>query len=577
MAAFYKKRLGDILLAAGLLDENQLEWALEEQKQTSKRLGELLIEAGWITEDDIYEARSLQLDMPYVQLEDFAIEQNVLQTIPESLARAYKMVPISKSKERLALAMADPLDLEAIDAAHRASRCRIEPLVANPSRIRSTLDHVYGSLGGADITESIEEAVGGTTDQGQVQIEEIVEQDESLSEMRRQSGQAPVVRTVNLMLEEAIKRRASDVHLEPRANSLEVRYRIDGSLRHIRNIPKSLQLAVASRVKVMADLDIAERRVPQDGRVAVKVLGRSIDLRVSTLPVHHGERTVLRILDKTSQQYSLDQLGLGPKDAETFDKLISKPYGIILVTGPTGSGKTTTLYASLLRKKSPEINIMTCEDPIEYELEGINQSAVNVRAGLTFARQLRAILRQDPDVVLVGEIRDNETADIAFRAALTGHLVLSTLHANDAASTITRLIDMDVEPFLVASSVIGVVAQRLTRNICPRCKTAYEPGIEELAQFGLAESKEPVTFYKGQGCNFCEGIGYQGRQGVFEILPITDEMRQLILTRPSVDKVRNLAIEQGMVTMGQNGLEKILSGSTTSEEVKRKIFLQEEV
>lgn len=574
MAAFYKKRLGDILVAAGLLTDEQLEWALEEQKQNCKRLGEILTDAGWVTEDDISEARSLQLDMPFVQLGDYLIEPQVLKSVPESLARAYRMVPISRSKERLALAMADPLDLEAIDAAHRASRCRIEPLVASESRIRSTLDQVYGSLGGADITESIEAAVSDTDI---VQTDIVQEPEESLSEVRRQSGQAPVVRTVNLMLEEAIKRRASDVHLEPRSTAMEVRYRIDGNLRHIRNIPKSLQSSVASRVKVMADLDIAERRVPQDGRVAVRVLGRNVDLRVSTLPVQHGERIVLRILDKSSQQFSLDQLGFSQNDRDAFAQLIKKPYGIILVTGPTGSGKTTTLYTSLMKLKAPEINIMTCEDPIEYELEGINQSAVNVRAGLTFARQLRAILRQDPDVVLVGEVRDGETADIAFRAALTGHLVLTTLHANDAPNTITRLIDMDVEPFLIASSVIGVVAQRLTRNICPRCKAPYEPGIEELAQFGLSESKEPIQFFKGQGCNFCEGTGYQGRQGVFEILTITDEMRQLILTRPSVDKLRELAINQGMITMGQNGLEKILSGVTTSEEVRRKIFLQDEV
>lgn len=574
MAAFYRKRLGDILAAAGLVTREQLDWALEEQKKSFKRLGEILIEAGWITEDDIAEARSFQLDMPYVQLGDHSIDASVLRSVPESLARAYRMVPVSKSKERLALAMADPLDLEAIDAAHRASRCRIEPLVASESRIRSTLDHAYGSMGGVDITESIEAAVSDT----EIVVPEAEQEaDESVSEVRRQSGQAPVVRTVNLMIEEAIKRRASDVHLEPRQNAMEVRYRIDGNLRHIRNIPKSLQLAAVSRVKVMSDLDIAERRVPQDGRVALRVIGRNVDLRVSTLPVQHGERVVLRILDKSAQMFSLDQLGFNENARTAFEELIKKPYGIILVTGPTGSGKTTTLYTTLMKIKSPETNIMTCEDPIEYELEGINQSAVNVRAGLTFARQLRAILRQDPDVVLVGEVRDGETADIAFRAALTGHLVLSTLHANDAPNTVTRLIDMDVEPFLVASSVIGVVAQRLTRNICPRCKVPYEPGVEELAQFGITNPPEPVTFYRGKGCNFCEGTGYQGRQAVFEVMTVTDEMRRLVLTRPSVDKIRELASNQGMVTMAQHGLEKILEGATTSEEVRRKVFLQEDV
>jgi len=574
MAAFYRKRLGDILVAAGLLTTEQLEWALEEQKQGYRRLGKILMDAGWVTEDDISEARSFQLDIPYVQLGDYAIDPQVIRTVPESLARTYRLVPISKSRERLAVAMADPLDVEAIDATGRASRCRIEPLLASESRIMATLDHVYGSIGGADINESIEAAVSDTE---LVQPREDVElEDGDLSEVRRQSTQAPVVRTVNLMIEEAIKRRASDVHLEPRQNAMEVRYRIDGTLRHIRDIPKPLQLAVASRVKIMSDLDIAERRVPQDGRVAIRVLGHNVDLRVSTLPVHYGERIVMRILDKSSRQFSLDQLGFSPHDRTAFEKLISKPHGIILVTGPTGSGKTTTLYTALTQIKSPDINIMTCEDPIEYELEGVNQSAINVRAGLTFARQLRAILRQDPDVILVGEVRDSETADIAFRAALTGHLVLTTLHANDAPSTITRLIDMDVEPFLIASSVIGIVAQRLVRSICPRCKTPYTPGVEELAQFGLVDSDKPVTFYKGQGCNYCDGTGYHGRQGVFEVMTITDQMRQLVLTRPSVDKVRSLAMEQGMVTMGQNGLEKVLAGTTTSDEIRRKIFLPEE-
>ncbi|HPP76228.1 MAG TPA: ATPase, T2SS/T4P/T4SS family, partial [Armatimonadota bacterium] len=466
MQAFYKKRLGDILVLAGLVTEEQLEWALEEQKQSYKRLGEILIDAGWVTEDDIAEARALQLDMAHIQLGDYPIDSRVVRMVPEPVARTYKLVPVCSSDGRVAVAMMNPLDVEAIDAVQRVTRKRIEPLLASESRINTTLDKVYGTLGGADITASMEEAISDVD----ITAPKDNELTQDVGEAKRQSEQAPIVRTVNLMLQEAIKRRASDIHLEPRHNHVEVRYRIDGALHHIRNIPKALQAAVISRIKVMADLDIAERRIPQDGRVGVKIHNKTIDLRVSTLPVHYGERVVMRILDKSTQQFSLDQLGFTQETMSAFQDLIQKPYGIILVTGPTGSGKTTTLYATLMALRSPEVNIITCEDPIEYELEGINQSAVNVKAGLTFATQLRSILRQDPDIVLVGEIRDQETADIAFRAAMTGHLVLSTLHCNDAANAVTRLTDMGVEPFLIGSSVIGVIAQRLVRVICPRCK-----------------------------------------------------------------------------------------------------------
>lgn len=571
MQAFYRKRLGDILVAAGLLSEEQLEWALEEQKQSFKRLGEVLIDAGWVTEDDIAEARALQLDIAHVQVGDYHIEPHVIRSVPESVARTYRLVPVSAGEGKVAVAMTNPLDVEAIDAVQRVAKKRIEPLLASESRIIATLDKVYGTLGGADIAATMQEAVSDVD----ITVPD-PEGDQDIDEAKRQSGQAPIVRTVNLMLQEAVKRRASDIHVEPRQANVEVRYRIDGALHHVRNMPKALQAAVISRVKVMADLDIAERRVPQDGRVSVKVLNRVVDLRVSTLPVQYGERVVMRILDKSSQQYSMDQLGFAPHDRTAYEGLINKPYGIILVTGPTGSGKTTTLYASLMTLRSPEVNIMTCEDPIEYELEGINQSAVNVRAGLTFAAQLRAILRQDPDIVLVGEIRDSETADIAFRAAMTGHLVLSTLHCNDAASAVSRLTDMGVEPFLIGSSVVGVVAQRLVRVICPRCKSAYEPTIEELAPLGLADRLGEIQLYRGQGCSHCDGTGYQGRVGIYEIMQVTEEMRRLVLTRPSGSEVKELALKAGMVTMKQNAIEKLLKGVTTSAEVTRRIYVGDE-
>lgn len=572
MQGFYSKRLGDILVAAGLVTEEQLEWALEEQKQSYKRLGEILIDAGWLTEDDIAEGRALQLDIPHVQLGDYPIDPRVVKLVPEPIARTYRLVPVSASDGRIAVAMTNPLDVEAIDAVQRTTRKRIEPVLSAESRIITTIDKVYGTVGGADIAASLQEAESDV---------EVTPQDDELGEnadeAKRQSGQAPIIRTVNLMLQEAVKRRTSDIHLEPRQNHVEVRYRIDGVLHHVRNLPKGLQAPVASRIKVMADLDIAERRIPQDGRISIRVLNHLIDLRVSTLPVQYGERVVLRVLDKSSQQYSMDQLGFAGSDKDAFENLISKPYGIILVTGPTGSGKTTTLYTTLIKLKSPEVNIMTCEDPIEYELEGVNQSAVNVKAGLTFAAQLRAILRQDPDIVLVGEIRDRETADIAFRAAMTGHLVLSTLHCNDAPSAVTRLVDMGVEPFLIGSSVVGVIAQRLVRAICPRCKGTYKPGVEELAPFGLADQAGSIELYHGEGCNNCDGTGYHGRVGVFEIMTVNDEIRRMILSRPSGDQVKQLALASGMRTMKQNAIDKLLKGVTTTTEVSRRVFVREDV
>ena len=572
MQTFYRKRLGDILVMAGLITGEQLEWALEEQKQSQRRLGEILTDAGWLTEDDISEARALQLDISHIQLGDTAIDPVVLRMVPENVARSCRVVPVSVVDGRIAVAMANPLDVESIDTIQRVTRRRVEPLLTSESRIFSTLDSMYGAIGGADITASIQEAVDGTET-----IETIaVEEDDDINEARRQSGEAPVVRAVNLMIEEAIKRRASDIHVEPRRSNLEIRYRIDGVLHHIRNLPKTLQAAVISRIKIMGEMDIAERRVPLDGRITVRIDNRNIDLRVSTLPTQHGERVVLRILDKTGMLLNLDQLGFSKRDKGAFESLIKKPYGIILVTGPTGSGKTTTLYTALNFLKSAESNIMTCEDPIEYELEGINQSAINIRAGLTFAKQLRAILRQDPDTVLVGEIRDAETADIAFRAALTGHLVLSTLHCNDAASAVTRMLDMGIEPFLIASSVIGVIAQRLVRMICPKCKTHYVASPEEIEEFALDASAGPIQLSRGQGCGNCSQTGYHGRQGIFEVMTVNEQIRQLTLGRPSSDNVKQIAVQNGMTSMRQDAISRIISGMTTTDEVRKKVFIGED-
>lgn len=445
------------------------------------------------------------------------------------------------------------------------------PILAGESRIQAALERAYGNAGGEDITATIEEAIGDI----EIQVGD-TDLPDDVAEERRQSTQAPVIKTVNLVLQEAVKQKASDIHFEPRANSLEIRYRLDGALQHTRNLPKQLQPAVLSRIKIMAEMDIAEKRLPQDGRIKMKISGRKVDLRISSLPTQYGERIVIRILDQGAQHVSIEGLGFSEREFNIFNRLIRKPYGIILVTGPTGSGKTTTLYSALSTIKSDESNIMTCEDPIEYELDGINQSAVNVRAGLTFAAQLRAILRQDPDIILVGEIRDHETADIAFQAAMTGHLVFSTLHCNDAPSAITRLVDMGVEPYLIGSSVIGVLAQRLVRTLCPRCKSPYTPTLEELTLLGLEHLEGQAQFYRASGCSTCNMRGYSGRIAVFELMPVTEDLRRLAINKPTADQVKSLALESGMRTMRDHAAEKVLAGLTSIDEIRRKVFVSDD-
>jgi type IV pilus assembly protein PilB len=572
MQTLPRTRLGDMFVTAGVLTDDQLEWALDRQKESYQRLGELLLEAKLISEDDVTEARALQLDMPYIQLNDFQIKPDVVKLVPEHLSRAYSLIPISATSTKISVAMANPMDVEAIDTVQRCSKKRAVPILASEPRIQAALEQAYGSSGGEDITATIEEAIGDIEIQaGDSDLPDDV------AEERRQSTQAPVVKTVNLVLQEAVKQKASDIHFEPRANGLEIRYRLDGALIHIRHLPKQLQPAVLSRIKIMAEMDIAEKRKPQDGRIKMKISGRHVDLRISSLPTQYGERIVIRVLDKGAQQVSLEGLGFGEREYPIFQSIIHKPYGIILVTGPTGSGKTTTLYSALSAIKTGENNIMTCEDPIEYELEGISQSAVNVRAGLTFAAQLRAILRQDPDIILVGEIRDGETAEVAFHAAMTGHLVLSTLHCNDAPSAITRLIDMGVEPFLIGSSVVGVLAQRLVRTLCPRCKSPYKPTVEELVVLGLQDREGEAQFYKPVGCSLCNMRGYAGRIPVFEVMPVGEDIRRLTISNPTADQVREMARTAGMRTMRDHAAEKILAGLTSIEEVRRKVFVGDDV
>lgn len=573
---FYRNRLGSILVAAGLLSEEELEATLEDQRQTNRRLGDILLQQSNIEEEDIVEARALQLDIPHIHLGSYPVEPEVTKLVPESMARTYQLVPVSASKGRIAIAMADPLDVEAIDMVQRITRCKADPLLASEFSILTVINSVYGGESVRDLDATLEEAVDAL---GIVEVaEDRSDEDNSdLTETRRASEQAPIIRTVNHILKEAVDSKASDVHLEPRKNGCDVRYRIDGVLRLVRSIPKSVQAAVISRIKIMGDLDIAEKRMPQDGRIAITVSRRSIDIRLSTLPTQYGERVVMRLLDSGVNALSLDQLGFSDFSSAQLDEMIRKPYGIILVTGPTGSGKTTSLYSFLNEVKSPEVNIITVEDPVEYELEGVSQSNINVRAGLTFSAQLRAILRQDPDIILVGEIRDRETADIAFRASMTGHLVFSTLHCNDAAGAFARLTDMGVEPFLIASSVSGVLAQRLVRVNCPYCRTEYDPDEEEAAVFsaeGLDISGRRLV--RGAGCKHCGQTGFKGRTLIAELLSVGPDIRRLALERAPAGVIREKGIERGMQSMRTDGLQKVLEGITTFEEVRNKVFLSDE-
>ena len=572
MEEYYRSKLGEILVAAGRITEEQLNQALDQQHQSGRRLGSILRELPGMEDADILEARALQMDVPHIHLDPSDIPPDVVQIIPERMARECRLVPVSATDSRIALAMADPMDMEALDMVQRYTRRKAHALFASESAIQALIDSVFGQADRESISASVDEAIG----EMDVSMEEDQHEEMDLGETRRASEQAPIVRLVNLILKGAAEAGASDIHVEPRRTGCLVRYRIDGALREVRSIPKSIQAAVLSRLKILGDVDISEKRVPQDGRFAINVGGRSIDIRLSTLPIQYGERIVMRLLDRGAGARPLDSLGFEEDDLARLNQMIHHPYGIILCTGPTGSGKSSTLYSFITAVRSPEVNIITVEDPVEYELEGASQSNVNVRAGLTFAAQLRAILRQDPDIIMVGEIRDGETADIAFRASLTGHLVFSTLHCNDSTSAFARLTDMGVEPYLPASALTGVVAQRLVRTICPRCRESYEPEEEESLVFEQAGMTPPAVLHRGVGCKNCAQTGFKGRALVCEVLSVTPEIRKLALARASSGEIREEAIRSGMRLMGHNALQKVQQGLTTLQEVNRKVFLSED-
>lgn len=575
-------RLGDILVALKVITSDQLAQALDEQIQTQQRLGAVLMAHGWADEEQITRARSVQFDVSYLAVANLESDPFAIQLLPYEIARQYLVLPISiqehenEPEGRLLVAMANPWDVEVIDLVQRYARRRVEPFLASERGLRAALERAYlddqADVHNLAMTDSIEQA--GLRE---MELEEMTD-DVDLSETLRQSDQAPVIRFVNTLFSDAVNRRASDIHIEPRKRDFQIRYRVDGQLQTVRAVPRQFLAATTSRIKIMAEMDIVERRLPLDGRIALRVDNRSIDLRVSTMPTQYGERVVMRVLDRSSVRIGLEQLGFSDHNEKAFRGLIRQPHGIILVTGPTGSGKTTTLYAALNALKSSETNILTVEDPIEYEMEGVSQSNVNEKAGLTFARQLRAILRQDPDVVLVGEIRDAETAEIAFRAALTGHLVLSTLHCNEAAGAVSRLLDMGVPPFLIASTVIGVVGQRLVRRLCPQCRREYTPDDARLAVLremanGSGPDAAPLRLYEPVGCAQCDKMGTKGRVALHEVLVANSQLHRLTMDRAETEAIREAAIANGMIPMVVDGLQKAGQGLTTLEDVQRKVGL----
>ena len=563
------KRLGDLLIAAGVINEEELNRGLELQKGTKDRLGTVLIKNNIITEMELIEALQMQLGIEFIDLTKVTIPTEMAQALPKNVATQYQIVPVKLVKDELYLAMSDPLNFYAIEDAKRATRRRIHPMVATAAGIEHAILVLYSNEGAAKAIEEMkrEASASGADAAPQTDYAFVTNQlgDENVNS-------APTIRLVNSILERAITERASDIHLEPREGEMVVRMRIDGVMHKIMNVPRDVQASVLSRVKIMAGLDIAERRVPQDGRFNVRIRETDIDLRVSTLPTVYGEKIVLRLLDKSNGRVTKEAVGLTGADLEKFDNMLKIRNGVLLLVGPTGSGKTTTMYAMINELNTEEVNMVTLEDPVEYNVDGINQVQINERVGMTFASGLRSILRQDPDIIAVGEIRDGETADIAMRAAITGHIVLSTIHTNDAVGTIDRLHDIGCEPYIIASALKGVISQRLVRRICPDCREAYTPSADELREFGLPEDAEE-TFYRGRGCQKCFNRGYRGRAAIFEMLPIDHRVRDLIYNKAGRTAIEEelKRPENGFVSMQENALRLMREGVTTAEEVRRVI------
>jgi type IV pilus assembly protein PilB len=552
-------RIGAFLVTRGLLTQAQLDLALDEQSRTGKSLGRVLLDQDLVSEADLMAALAAQIGMEFVDLDNFSVDSSAATLISDTLARRYQAMPIGWDNGQLVVAMSDPGNVFAIDDIRTITRAEVKTVMATRQAILDAIEKHNRMDAEA---EEISAEASSDFDDG-----------DDLSNVREVVEDAPIVKLVNLLISQAVADRASDIHIEPGEKDLRVRYRIDGVLHEKMRPPKNIQAGIISRLKIMADINIAERRIPQDGRVTASIGGKPVDLRVATLPTVYGEKVVMRILDKSTSIKSLDDLGFLPQTRERFESSFTKPYGTILVTGPTGSGKSTTLYATLNILNDEAKNIITVEDPVEYRLAGINQVQVNNKAGMTFAAALRSILRSDPDIVLVGEIRDKETATIAVEAALTGHLVLSTLHTNDAASTPTRLVEMGVEPFLVATALDCIVAQRLARRLCDRCKESYKPTLSELETVGwdLDNTDTLPEIFRAVGCQVCGKTGYHGRFAVHEVMLITEEIERIIVEHGHSEDIKKFAIAQGMLTLRQAGLSQVGEGLTTIEEVLRVI------
>jgi type IV pilus assembly protein PilB len=565
-----KKRLGDLLVDAGKLTKDQLKDVLSKQRSTGKKLGELLIDDGILTENDIIEVLKMQLDIDRVYLDITELDKNAVASIPENLAVKYGLIAIGYDNQKIKIAMSDPLNIFAIDDARIASGYEVMPYIATNDEINRAIDKYYSTR----VVEQMAKELNKESN-SKKEKEKEKEKSEKIETLNLDDVKnAPVVKLVDSIFSNAVKSRTSDIHIEPYETYLRIRYRVDGTLQEVLRLNKDSMAALLTRIKIMANLDIAEKRVPQDGRIITEVDGSLVDLRISVLPTVHGEKIVARILKRDSFLVGKEQLGMDANDLEKMDRILKSPYGIILVTGPTGSGKSTTLYAALKEINSPDTNVITVEDPVEYMMEGINQVNVNVKSGLTFAAGLRSILRQDPDVIMIGEIRDTETAQIAVRAAITGHLVLSTIHTNDAASAVVRLTDMGVEPYLAATAISGIAAQRLIRKICPMCKKSYEASLYEKNVLGV-DSNEKVTLHKGTGCAGCNGSGYLGRQGIYEIMEITHEHRELIQNNSNTEEIRRLNETLGLKTLTTACKTKVLQGETTIDEFIKNAFLKE--
>ena len=552
------RRLGDLLVETGIISTDQLKKALEVQKDTNMKIGEVLVNQGLIDEKQITEVLEFQLGIPHADLEKTYIHPELPRIISEKLARRHTLIPIKQEKNVLTVAMADPLNIFAVDDVKIATGLQVEPVI-------STSEDILNAIGLYYEKESAEKALEEFTETYDASLFDDLDDEETLANVER----APVVKLLNSIIRQAIKLKASDIHIEPLEKDLRVRFRLDGDLQEVMRPSKSSHPPIVTRIKIMGKMDISEKRIPQDGRVEMVIDGRDIDMRIAIMPTVYGEKVVIRLLDRSSVLLSKRELGFSEENMATFDRIIKHPYGIVLVTGPTGSGKTTTLYTALQELNKVDKNIITVEDPVEYRLTGINQSQVNVKAGLTFASGLRSILRQDPDIIMIGEIRDVETAQIAVRAAITGHLVLSTVHTNDTVSTISRLKDMEIPHYLISSSVVGIMAQRLVKRICNSCKKAYQPGAKERELLGM-ENGDPL--YRGEGCNACNHTGYKGRIAIHEILPMTDSIKNMIDENRTVDHIKQKALEQGMITLRQSCSQLVREGITTIDELIRMTY-----